>query len=616
VDILHNLFKFKKIVTAVFAFAISISLYFMSCIDVRAEETYAYSYDVGYDYVSYDNREGNSSGKYYYTFCTNIPLKIYAFSYDVSGSTGTSECHGKDIKFYVCPEFSSSLSSDYIKLITPFDSGKKSYLHYVNGVPVYFEGFGTLFYEYVSGDLKGNTRSCDWNIPYMNLPEGMSCQEVLFAIYNGDMSYVTQETPDSIETLDSDFYFIGFKGDNYINASWQDVSDRTYMKDINPQYYVSLGFGYAEPTSTEVIQKLWLEQNFDYSLMKLTYDITEYKLKYDDMYLRAVYVVPSYRYPGAGWKHGQPAIIYLKNDGSIDKVVNNEKPIISLISENGVFDDSIPTPRLVTTDAAYECFFSNASDDYYIEMQGRCYTVDDIELFKENAMWKYKYSTILKNNLTSWLDASDLKNSRGGHDLGNYAEESFSKLLKIYPIDKRSYYGGKNSFSNYLFGYDDALDMLKNTFLPNITSAYNGIEIYVRYYTVSEDGSYKYGKWCHWFDDLASMDGSSGSTWDDEDSLHGENQSDNGLTDSEKNNIEDTSDSKNGDKDVISSIVDNSVNLDTTKLFNTLSDLMLNLGQLPQLIVNIIGFLPDWLISLISVSIGLMVIIGIVKAVL
>lgn len=258
------------------------------------------------------------------------------------------------------------------------------------------------------------------------------------------------------------------------------------------------------------------------------------------------------------------------------------------------YNDKIETPKLSFT-SELKFYISNASDNYYIEMQGRNYTVDDIELYKDGVVWKYKYSTILKNDLSTWVDVNSRIQSAGEHSLFVYGKSSVSDLLSKYPIDSRTYYGGTNAIGNYFSGYSDALSQLKSL-LSYHGSLYLGSEIYVRFYVIDDSGNIEYGKWCHWFDNLAKAGGSSGSRIDDGDNIDTGNQSDVGLTDKDKNKLEDSGKPKTDpdakpDKDYITS----------TNLWSYMDSLVKNLGDFPTLIASVFTFFPAWLTNLIFI---------------
>ena len=146
-------------------------------------------------------------------------------------------------------------------------------------------------------------------------------------------------------------------------------------------------------------------------------------------------------------------------------------------------------------------------------------------------------------------------------------------------------------------------------------SLFNGYEVYVRYYVVCDDGSIKYSKWTHYFNNLADADGSTGSIVDDASNMNNGNQSDKGLTDSDMDNVENSGNSRN-DVDAKPSN-DFSVEInDITGLFNQfiniLKSLYSGMGQLPSLVNAIFGFLPSWASTMIGISLLVIIILRII----
>lgn len=282
------------------------------------------------------------------------------------------------------------------------------------------------------------------------------------------------------------------------------------------------------------------------------------------------------------------------------------------ITVNGVYSENIPTPKIITTDNAYKFHFDNAHDDYYMEVQGRWYSVDNIYIYKDGLTWKYKYHKVLQNGLSTWVGHADKKTSHGEYDFSILGNKSFKNLLSTYPIKNRNYYGSQDDMQNYFNGYSDAKEMLTEVFLPYCTSAYNGCEVYVRYYKIKDNGSFEYGKWCHWYDNLASISGSSGSAWDDKENIYGETQSVGGLTEDDKQYIESTGNSKENDTDGHSSInaIGGTWETDSAEsLWGTVDSMTGMLGDFPSMFAEIFSFMPPWVISLIAVGIGALVIL-------
>ena len=296
---------------------------------------------------------------------------------------------------------------------------------------------------------------------------------------------------------------------------------------------------------------------------------------------------------------------YLVSD-EFEKIVT--MPDLSDIEFIGTYSEYIPTPKITVDNDGYGFGFNNATDDYYFELQGRWYSVDDIELFKENVVWQYKYSTIIKSNLSTWVSASDKVLAIDGYDFSELGSDFFNDFLDSYPVDDRTYYGGTNAIGNYFSGYSDAMDTLK-MLLAVPESLYNGLEVYIRYFTIDNEGNVNYGKWCHWYDALADSSGSSGSEWDDKENMHNESQSESGLTTEQKESLESSGNSKS-DTDVITNYINNSSDeIASQQIWNIMESMINAMGIFPSLVSTVFGWLPSWLINMIAVSLGCMIVL-------
>lgn len=280
--------------------------------------------------------------------------------------------------------------------------------------------------------------------------------------------------------------------------------------------------------------------------------------------------------------------------------------------KDGTLSSSIPTPR-IHVNKDYSFGFDNCTDDYYIQLQGRFWSIDDIELYKESLMWKYKYSSYIRGDLNDWYTTGSKTkaNSENLSFLEN-GKACFDEFLTAHPIDERNYFGGTNAVGNFFSGYNNALSTMK-MLLGQPTSGYNGVEVYVRYFTYTDSGELLYGKWCHYYDDLAK-NGSSGSEWDDDDTLHGGQQSEDGLTDEEKDENEKEEDPRKGDEDITVPTPDDDYTgngVAFTGLIELLDSLKTQSGAFLSLFSEIFSFLPSWLVSLIYASIGVCCFLGI-----
>lgn len=418
--------------------------------------------------------------------------------------------------------------------------------------------------------------------------------------------------PDLQDTSDESYSFTGFTMNGKI-ARWTGTTKRSYAKEVDVEEYVKVSYAWATTTEPDNLGELQpYDGEFPTSDKQLTLPWSEMeKGKTDFQFIRQVKIFPCYRVPHLAYYIGQPVMIYYNADGSIDKISNPNTP--------GVLDESIPIPVLSVNNNDGTFLFANAQNNYKFELKGRFWSTDDFYVFRKtpSLVWQYKYLTLLKNSLTTWVSVGDNMSTLSTYSFGDLGKESWNDLLNTYPIENRNIITGEKqgwfSWAN-ITGYNDAVTTLK-TLLSTPYSLFNGYEVYVRYYVVCDDGSIKYSRWTHYFNNLANADGSSGSIVDDASNINNGSQSDKGLTDSDMDNVENSGNSRN-DVDAKPSN-DFSVEIsDITGLFNQflniLKSLYSGMGQLPSLINAIFGFLPSWVSTMIGVSLIVIVILRII----
>lgn len=404
---------------------------------------------------------------------------------------------------------------------------------------------------------------------------------------------------------DDAYAFTGFSMSGK-TATWTGTTERSYLLDMDVEEWVNYTYGFATSEDQEVSSFIDAEAHYPTSDKKLALPWDEMEAnKKEGEFIRQVNIIPCYGTSGAGFYFGLPCKVFYHKDGSVDKV--------ELPTSNGILSSDMERPVIVLNEASngnpvggdYSYFrFNNAQEDYFIEMKGRWYSTNDFDIYRENLVWKYKYQTILKNNLSSWVSVSDNVNSVGTFRFDVLGKSSWENLLSLYPVDNRNYEGGSFALFNKITGYSDALDTLK-MLLKQPYSLYNGYEIYVRYYRYDDNGNLQYSKWTHFYNNLADAAGSSGSRLDDLNNMYSENQSDKGLTDDELSDLENTGNSRN-DLDAVPKYNYDYSSLEnaTMNFFDLLTNFGTMLGQFPSMVAAVFGFLPPWLIGLIAVAIG------------
>lgn len=443
------------------------------------------------------------------------------------------------------------------------------------------------------------------DLPVFNSSESM----LQYCLYGDKSGLIVPELPNN---TDEKYSFTGFTL-NGKTARWTGTTERSYAKEVAVEEYVKVSYAWATTTEPDNLGELQsYDGEFPTSDKRLTLPWSEMENgKTDFQFIRQVKIFPCYRVPHLAYYIGQPVTIYYNTDGSIDKISNPNTP--------GVLDDSIPIPVLSVNNDKGTFLFANAQNNYKFELKGRFWSTDDFYVFRKmpSLVWQYKYLTLLKNSLTTWVSVGDNMSTLSTYSFGDLGKESWNDLLNTYPIENRNIITGEQqgwlSWAN-ITGYNDAITTLK-TLLSTPYSLFNGYEVYVRYYVVCDDGSIKYSKWTHYFNNLADADGSTGSIVDDASNMNNGSQSDKGLTDSDMDNVENSGNSRN-DVDAKPSN-DFSVEIsDITGLFNQfiniLKSLYSGMGQLPSLVNAIFGFLPSWASSMIGISLVVIIILRII----
>lgn len=434
---------------------------------------------------------------------------------------------------------------------------------------------------------------------------------------NGNDEHVVLPGGGSIDNPDFEdtaYAFIGFTANNKMTATWTGTTERSYLQDQEVEEYVRVNYYFADKEAQDTIKQAdAYPDEFATADKTLTIDVSGLKPDDENWFLRYIRITPCYRQAGLGswgdFYHGESSCVYFNQDGSIDRI---DAPYIK-----GELSSNMERPVIVLHEAAngnptesdYSYFeFNNAQSDYFFEMKGRWYTTNDFDLYRDKLVWKYKYSTLLKNNLSTWVSVSDNRSSVGRFQFDVLGKSSWDNLLSSYPVDDRNYIGGSYNLFNKITGYSDALETLK-MLLKQPYSLFNGYEVYVRYFRYDENGGIQYSKWTHFYNNLADSDGSSGSRLDDLDNMYSENQSDKGLTDDELSDLENGGNSRNDLDAVPKNNYDySSLENATMNFFDLLTNFGTMLGQFPSMVAAVFGFLPPWLIGLIAVAIGAVIV--------
>ena len=562
----------------------------------------------------------------------------YSYSNTNTASNNYRECftgylHFSDKKFYAFVYDTETNASFGMFRLFYYDSGSgkvkvyqndtKSTYNFPSGFKDESAYFNIYYVDQESNKKWVHNYICTFFVQSYNTDPEFSSDLMIFNSESSMLSYcqagdtsglLNGGSIDNPDFEDTAYAFTGFTANNKMTATWTGTTERSFLQDQEVEEYVRVNYYFADKEAQDTIKQAdAYPDEFATADKTLTIDVSGLKPDDENWFLRYIRITPCYRQVGLGawgdFYHGEPSYVYFNQDGSIDRI---DAPYIK-----GELSSDMERPVIVLHEAAngnptesdYSYFeFNNAQSDYFFEMKGRWYTTNDFDLYRDKLVWKYKYSTLLKNNLSTWVSVSDNRSSVGRFQFDVLGKSSWDNLLSSYPVDDRNYIGGSYNLFNKITGYSDALETLK-MLLKQPYSLFNGYEVYVRYFRYDENGGIQYSKWTHFYNNLADSDGSSGSRLDDLDNMYSENQSDKGLTDDELSDLENGGNSRNDLDAVPKNNYDySSLENATMNFFDLLKNFGTMLGQFPSMVCAVFGFLPPWLIGLIAFAIGAVIV--------
>lgn len=287
-------------------------------------------------------------------------------------------------------------------------------------------------------------------------------------------------------------------------------------------------------------------------------------------------------------------------------------------SPSYTYNADIPTPQVVLNQYG-KLGFNNKTDDYYFELQGRWRTAQDIDIYTENLVWKYKFQSRIDSDLTTWVSQDDRRLATEDElYLSQLGADNFAALLSAYPSAERNIYTS-NALGEVLSGFAHEKALFINYLDIAGNFLINSPEIYVRYYTVDDSGNVEYGKWCHAYVTMPTS-GKMRTFADDitDGFAYVSTQSDKGLTEDELTYVEDLEDTRLETDATISNNSDGSVyvpnaEMDSTELVNNLQNMFNQAKSYFDLFGAVFSFLPEWLRNLIYSALATMVVIGVYK---
>lgn len=626
---LEFLEKIRNIIVTCFVLFISILIAWMAfeTLPVHAAESWVLESNAGtHDVtVKYNDQWGNVCTYHHHLILSSDVF--YAFidiGEQYSSSNPDVKGHQYVLRYYDSVSKSILTYSDKANYSSYFPEYGSNIHSYVQTLHTYFDSNGDVHYKVTGSSSqfypstlittvyedKLVTGSATFSLPVFESQKAMEN----YCLTGDTSGLVDGGSIDNPDFEDTAYAFTGFTANNKMTATWTGTTERSYLKDQEVEEYVRVNYYFADKEAQDTIKQAdAYPDEFATADKALTIDVSGLKPDDENWFLRYIRITPCYRQAGLGawgdFYHGEPSYVYFSQDGSIDRI---DAPYIK-----GELSSDMERPVIVLHEAAngnptesdYSYFeFNNAQSDYFFEMKGRWYTTNDFDLYRDKLVWKYKYSTLLKNNLSTWVSVSDNRSSVGRFQFDVLGKSSWDNLLSSYPVDDRNYIGGSYNLFNKITGYSDALETLK-MLLKQPYSLFNGYEVYVRYFRYDENGGIQYSKWTHFYNNLADSDGSSGSRLDDLDNMYSENQSDKGLTDDELSDLENGGNSRNDLDAVPKNNYDySSLENATMNFFDLLKNFGTMLGQFPSMVAAVFGFLPLWLIGLIAVAIGAVIV--------
>lgn len=403
----------------------------------------------------------------------------------------------------------------------------------------------------------------------MSLPFFNSADAIKNYCLTGDKSGLISE-PEVPDIIDGAYTYIGFSI-NGKTARWTDTTERSHLKDQEVEEYTRITYGFATSEDQILNADNFIEYDQDFAVgekfMKIPWSEIESNKK-DGEFIRQVNFIPCYRIPGAFYL-GKGVKVFYKSDGSIDKIEYAQKQT-DLNTGNMIFDSSI----------GY--------------LQNVIYTEEKTHDGKgRQATFKWSTSKALPDDAQVEIVAQ------------NFYIEWFNKKTEENFIYKE--YGEDCIYKNGSFSFNANTPVWTWLNEKEIdpfsvkTQSYGTKEYYLRIVTYNEkDSMYHYGGWVRV--NVKSKDATNMPTTDVE---TGGFDDDSGLwnKDSDSDDSYHYSTDDKGDLTGNISVSDwEDLNINSfTWMYRNLQSMVQSLGQLPTMVSTIFGFLPNQVITALSV---------------
>lgn len=404
---------------------------------------------------------------------------------------------------------------------------------------------------------------------YFNFPIFASTDAMKNYCVSGDKNGMLID-PVVPDLSDDSYTFTGFSI-NGKTARWTGTTERSHLKDQEVEEYTRITYGFATSEDQTLNDDNFIEYDQDFAVgekqMTIPWSEIENNKK-DGEFIRQVNFIPCYRVPGAFYL-GKGVKVFYKSDGSIDKIEYAQKQT-DLNTGNMIFDSSI----------GY--------------LQNVIYTEEKTHDGKgRQATFKWSTSKALPDDAQVEIVAQ------------NFYIEWFNKKTEENFIYKE--YGEDCIYKNGSFSFNANTPVWTWLNEKEIdpfsvkTQSYGTKEYYLRIVTYNEkDSMYHYGGWVRV--NIKSKDATNMPTTDVETGGFDDNS---GLwnKDSDSDDSYHYSTDDKGDLTGNISVSDwEDLNINSfTWMYRNLQSMVQSLGQLPTMVSTIFGFLPNQVITALSV---------------
>lgn len=561
----------NKLITILCAVALTlgvlVSAVLFSMIPVYAEESNSFvlnTFKGDYKYSYSNTNTGSNNYRECFTgYLHFTDKKFYAFVYD----TETNASFGMFRLFYY------DSGSGKVKV---YQNSTKSTYNFPSGFKDESAFFNIYYVDQESNKKWAHSEICAFYIQSYNTDPEFSSDLMIFNSESSMLSYCQLGdksgliTPGAPDLTDDSYTYTGFSINGKI-ARWTGTTERSHLKDQEVEEYTRITYGFATSEDQTLNADNFTEYDQDFAVgekqMTIPWSDIESNKK-DGEFIRQVNFIPCYRIPGAFYL-GKGVKVFYKSDGSIDKIEYAQKQT-DLNTGNMIFDSSI----------GY--------------LQNVIYTEEKTHDGKgRQATFKWSTSKALPDDAQVEIVAQ------------NFYIEWFNKKTEENFIYKE--YGEDCIYKNGSFSFNANTPVwtwLNEKVIDPFsvkTQSYGTKEYYLRIVTYNEkDSMYHYGGWVRV--NVKSKDATNMPTTDVE---TGGFDDDSGLwnKDSDSDDSYHYSTDDKGDLTGNISVSDwEDLNINSfTWMYRNLQSMVQSLGQLPTMVSTIFGFLPNQVITALSV---------------